>query len=63
MASENTIKIASYYFSCPACGHLVKKGENYIDSEGVALCVCAMPVRRLIATGIRRLAIRQKTKA
>jgi hypothetical protein len=63
MISENTIKIASYSFSCPVCGHQVRKGDNYLESEGIATCVCMLPARRLIATGIRRLLTTQKIKA
>jgi predicted RNA-binding Zn-ribbon protein involved in translation (DUF1610 family) len=38
------ILVAHYRFSCPLCGRVVHKGDNYVDEEGVSLCVhCGLP--------------------
>jgi hypothetical protein len=36
--------IARWSFNCPVCGKKVYKGDNYVDDEGIALCVhCGLP--------------------
>jgi hypothetical protein len=48
MAKINQIpRIAHYSFSCPLCGTKVKKGDAYIDEDGISLCPCALPSRTL----------------
>jgi hypothetical protein len=42
-----TLKKAAYSFGCPVCGTRVNRGDNYIDEDGVATCLCTLPSRRL----------------
>jgi hypothetical protein len=53
----NNIKVATIDFWCAKCGTQVRVGENYIDDNGKKLCMCALPERRLKATGARRPAV------
>jgi hypothetical protein len=42
------LKVACYQFSCPVCGTQVKPGDNYIEDDGIATCLCVMPERKLV---------------
>ena len=44
---EYDLLTAAYDFSCPVCGTYVRRGDNYVMSDGVATCLCVMPVRNL----------------
>lgn len=51
-----SIKTATYSFGCPICGTKVSAGDNYVESEGIATCLCVLPGRKLIPlTRIREL--------
>lgn len=43
--NDLTVKVAKYAFCCPLCGKLVKPGENFIEDNGVATCMCRMPAQ------------------
>jgi hypothetical protein len=43
-----TIRIAHYSFTCPITGIKVRKGDEYVETEGVAISLkAAFPERRL----------------
>jgi hypothetical protein len=44
---EYSIKQATYPFSCPLCGCLVRKGENYAEQDGMMFCMCVLEGRKL----------------
>ncbi len=39
------LKVAKYAFCCPVCGTMIRKGDNYIEENGVATCLCRMPAQ------------------
>jgi hypothetical protein len=41
------IVIALYPFTCPHCGMRIRKGENYVVSDGLMFCLKVLPERRL----------------
>jgi hypothetical protein len=45
--NDFTVKVAKYSFCCPLCGKLVKPGDNYIEDNGVASCMCRMPAQTI----------------
>lgn len=49
MENENySIRVAHYPFTCPITGILVRRGDEYVEREGVALSLKAgLPARRL----------------
>jgi predicted RNA-binding Zn-ribbon protein involved in translation (DUF1610 family) len=48
------IKMLGGRFSCPVCGERISKGDNYIDIQGLRVCIkCGLPTRRLKFIGIR----------
>jgi uncharacterized protein (UPF0212 family) len=48
------IKISGGWYSCPVCGERIRKGENYVDIQGLRVCLkCGLPARRLKFIGIR----------
>ena len=50
--STTEIKIASYSFTCPVTGQKIRKGDNYIEQDGVALsCKAGLPARKLRLIG------------
>lgn len=52
---DYNLLIAQYPFWCIRCGTLVKPGETYVENLGFKTCICIMPVRKLKATGVKRL--------
>lgn len=43
--NDFTVKVAKYSFCCPLCGKLVKPGDNFVEDNGVASCMCRMPAQ------------------
>jgi hypothetical protein len=55
VATSSLIRIAAYDFNCPVTGIRIRKGENYVEVEGVAMSLTAgLPTRRLRLLGRRQ---------
>ena len=55
ITTNSLIRVAMYDFNCPVTGIRIRRGENYVEVEGVAMSLTAgLPTRRLRLLGRRQ---------
>lgn len=49
MCTSNSLPVnTGSQFKCGVCGSVVRTGDTYVNEDGTRMCLCVLPVRRLI---------------